>query len=319
MSANPNWGEVMTSTLAHRRKNIADTVSKNNVVISELRRAGRYRTIGGGRTISQPIMVGEENDNFQYYSGREALNVAGQEVLTSAEFPWKQYACAVSMSGYEMLTNDGPEQVINVMQQRIAHAEKTIANQMHRAIHGDGTGSGGKAFAGLALYVNEVAGATVGGIPSATYTWWDNQRSGLGTPPTKDTIYGSMLNLFLRLCRGTDKPNMILSDNTYYSILSQGLQAQQRFMNARLAQAGFVNLMFETAPVVADGGMGGYAPVGMKFLNMGTIELLMHRKRNNVVLGGPRRPMTEDSDTAIIAGMGNLVIENRMLNGVLFT
>ena len=41
----------------------------------------------------------------------------------------------------------------------------------------------------------------------------------------------------------------------------------------------------------------------------------MHSKRNNVVLGGPRRPLTEDSDTVVIAGMGNFIIENRMLNG----
>lgn len=317
MSANPNWGEVMTSTLAHRRKKIADAVSKNNVAISELRSRGRYRTIGGGRTISQPIMVGEENANFQYYSGREALNVAGQEVLTSAEFPWKQYACAVSMSGYEMLINDGAERIINVMGQRIEHCEKTIANQMHLATHGDGTGSGGKAFAGFALYVSHAAGATVGGIPSATYTWWDNKRSILGGAPTKDTIYPAMLNLMLQLLRGQDRPNLILSDNSYYSLYNQSLQAQQRFMSERLARGGFMNIMFENVPVVADGGQGGYAPTGMKFLNLSTIEMLMHRKRNNVVLGGPRRPLTEDSDTAIIAGMGNLVIENRMLNGVL--
>lgn len=95
--SNPNWGEVVTTTLAHRRKAIADAVTRNNILLFELRRRGRIKTIGGGRTISQPIMMGDENANFQWYVGREALNVAGQEVLTSAEFPWKQYACGVSI------------------------------------------------------------------------------------------------------------------------------------------------------------------------------------------------------------------------------
>jgi hypothetical protein len=36
-----------------------------------------------------------------------------------------------------------------------------------------------------------------------------------------------------------------------------------------------------------------------------------------VVLGGPRRPLTEDSDTIIMAGMGNFIIENRKLCGIL--
>ena len=315
--ANPNWGEVVTATLEHRRKNIADTISKNNILHYQLRRRGRIQKIGGGRTITTPIMVGEENQNFQWYVGREALNVAGQEVLTSAEYPWKQYACGVSISGLEMLQNDGPEQVINMMKARLSHAEKTIVNQMHKSAHGDGTGSSGKEFGGLALLVSETAGATVGGINSTTYGWWDNQREATGGAPDKDTIVADMLDMLLKTSRGIDKVNLIVSDNSWYSVYYSALQGQQRFMDKNLAAANFSNIMFDTIPVVADGGMGGYAPEGMKFLNLDTISLIMHRKRDNVVLGGPRRPLTEDSDTAILAGMGNFVCDNRMLNGVL--
>ena len=315
--SNPNWSEMVTATLEHRRKKIADTMSKNNALLYETRRRGRAKTIGGGRTITQPILIGVENSNFQWYVGREALNVAGQEVLTSAEYPWKQYACGVSMSGLEMLQNDGAEQVIKMMSTRIQHAEKTIKNQMHSASYGDGTAHGGKVFGGLALMVSDTAGATVGGINSTTYAWWDNKRSILAQAPTKDTIYSAMLGLQLELTRDGDRTNLIVADNTYYATYSASLQAQQRFMSAKLAAAGFENLMFQTVPVVFDGGMGGFAPVGMYFLNMDTLEMTMHRKRNNVVLSGPRRPLTEDSETVIIAGMGNWTIDNRMLNGFL--
>ncbi|MFE3836920.1 phage major capsid protein [Pseudogemmobacter sonorensis] len=316
--ANPNWGEMVTATLAHRRKKTADAISKNNILMHEMRRRGRQKTIGGGRTISTPIMVGVENANFQWYVGREALNIAGQEVLTSAEIPWKQYACGVSISGLEMLMNDGEEQVIDMMAARVQHAEKTIVNQMHQSAHGDGTGAGGKEFGGLKLMVGETPGATYGGINSGVSVWWDNQRSILGAAPLTSNIYASMLELYLRTSRGTDKPNLIVSDNSYYATFSGGLQAQQRFMDKNLASAGFQNIMFEMVPVVADGGMGGFAEAGaMRFLNLDTIEIIMHKKRNNVVLGGPRRPLTEDSDTVVIAGMGNWICNNRMLNAVL--
>jgi hypothetical protein len=315
--SNPNWGEMVTATLEHRRKKIADALTRNNILMYEMRRRGRAKTIGGGRTITTPIMVGVDNANFQWYTGRESLNVAGQEVLTSAEFPWKQYACGVSMSGLEMLQNDGPEQVINMMATRVKHAEKTIQNMLHSSAYGDGTSFGGKEFGGLALLVNETAGATVGGINSGTSSWWDNKRSVLGAAPTTANIYQSMLNLHLQLCRGMDKPNLIVSDNSYYSTYSTSLQAQQRFMDRKLAAAGFENLMFQTTPIVFDGGNGGFAPTGMQFLNTETIDITMHRKRNNVVLGGPKRPLQEDSETVIIAGMGNWTIENRMLNGLL--
>ena len=314
MAANPNWGEIMTTTLAHRRKAIADTVSRNNILLYELRRRKAMKTIGGGRTIATPIMVGEENSNFQWYSGRESLNVAGQEVMTSAEFPWKQWACGVSISGLEMLQNDGMEQIIGMMTARTQHAEKTIQNMMHKSAHGDGTTFGGKEMGGLELLVGAASGSTVGGINSTTYSWWEVQQKATGGA-TIATIYGDMLDLFLTTSRGSDKPNLIISDNSYYSIYNQSLQAQQRFMDKNLASGGFQNIMFETVPVVPDGGQGGYAPTGMKFLNVGTIEMIMHKKRNNVVLGGPRRPLTEDSDTIILAGMGNFIVNNRMLNG----
>lgn len=316
MAANLNWAEIATATLARRRKDIADAISKNNLLYFELRRRKAIKPAGGGRTLTCPIMMGDENANFMWYSGREALKVAGQEALTSAEYPWKQYACGVSISGLEMLQNSGKEQIINMMEARIQHAEKTIENQMHLAAHGDGATYSGKEFGGLQLLVSTSAGSTVGGINSGTYTWWDNQRATTGGATTA-AIYGDMLDLYQVCKRGTDKPSVIIADNSYYSVYAQALQAQQRFADKSLAAAGFDNLMFQSVPVVADGGQGGYAPAGMRFLNLNTICLEMHKNRNNVILGAPRRPLTEDSDTIIIAGMGNITNNNRRLSGVL--
>lgn len=305
--------EMVTATLRHRRPKIADATTKNNAFMLQLRRKGRIRLVGGGRTITCPISYGE-NQNFQFYTGRETLNVAGQEVLTSAEFPWKQYACGVSISGLEMLQNDGEEQIISMMTARITNAERTIANKMHESAYSDGTAHAGKEFGGLALLVADAAGATVGGIASATATWWDNKRKATGGAATA-TIYANMLDLALQLQRGTDKTDLIISDNTYYSVLSQSLQNQRRYMDSRIADAGFRNLLFEGIPVVFDGGDGGFAPVGMYFLDLSEMEMIMHRKRNNVVLSGPRRPVTEDSDTVVLAGMGNFITGNRARHG----
>ena len=311
--SNPDMLEMVTATLRHRRPKIADATTKHNALLLQLRRKGRIRLIGGGRTISCPISYGE-NSNFQFYSGRESLNVAGQEVLTSAEYPWKQYACGVSISGLEMLQNDGKEQIISMMKARIENAERTIANKMHESAYSDGTGSAGKEFGGLALLVADAAGATVGGINSGTATYWDNKRAATGGASTA-TIYADMLDMALSLQRGTDKTDLIISDNTYYSVLSQSLQNLRRYMDSKIADAGFRNILFEGIPVVFDGGDGGFAPVGMYFLDLSEIEMIMHRKRNNVVLSGPRRPVTEDSDTVVLAGMGNFITGNRARHG----
>jgi hypothetical protein len=319
---NPNWGEVATTTLAHRRPKIADAISKSTVFWYEMRRRGRIRSVTGGRTITTPIMMGVESGEFMWYAGAETLSIDQQEVLTSAEYPWKQYACGVTLTGFDLLRNSGSHEVIDMLSARVSHAEKTIANRLSQAAHGDGTGSSGKEFGGLALGVSAADGATVGGIDSSADTWWDNYRLPTGEAPDKATIYGFMLQVMLNTTRGSqDRPNLITANNTWFAEFNEALQAQQRFGTAdrKLAQAGFNNLMFQTAPVVFDGGIGGYHPAGMRFLNTETIEVLMQKDRNNVVLKGPTRPVDADTHTVILAGMGNIVFNNRMLNGWLGT
>ncbi len=133
---------------------------------------------------------------------------------------------------------------------------------------------------------------------------------------TVDNIYDNMLALCLELQRQTDRTNLILADNTYYRTYQNSLRKDQRFMDPKLANAGFRNIQFDGIPVVADGHKGGYAPVGMHFLNMSTLNFTMHRRRNNVVLeGASKRPITEDSENVIMAGMGNMTVNNRFLNG----
>ncbi len=121
-----------------------------------------------------------------------------------------------------------------------------------------------------------------------------------------------MLALYLLCTIGATKPNLIMSDNSYYQVYSTSLQAQQRFMNAKMADAGFQSLMFEGVPICFDGGQDGFAPVGMHYLSMKSLTLTMHKKRNNVVLkGAAKRPITEDSETVIIGGMGNFTTNGR--------
>jgi len=168
----------------------------------------------------------------------------------------------------------------------------------------------------MSLLVSPVAGATVGGVNSGQYAWWDNKRAAVGALSTS-TINADMLDMALSLKRGMDKTNLITADDTWYSTYWQSLQSQPRFMDKKLAAAEHDNIMFGSTPVVSDGGIGGYHPAGMRFLNLNTIELIMHKDRNNTVLKGPNRPLQEDSHTVIMAGMGNFITTNRFLNGAL--
>ena len=60
-----------------------------------------------------------ENDTAMWYSGLDLLNVTQQDVLSAAEFDWKQLAVSVIFSGLEQLQNSGKERVIDWLAARV--------------------------------------------------------------------------------------------------------------------------------------------------------------------------------------------------------
>ena len=190
---------------------------------------------------------------------------------------------------------------------------------MAAAVYGDGTGSSGKEIGGLALLVaDDPTSGTVGGIDrSATGNeFWRNQvESG---DITKDNIKQLMSNVYFKCSRGSDKPDLIVCDDTLYSIYESTLMDLQRFSDPKIAEAGFISSRFKGADVVYDGGQGGNCPENhMYFLNTDYIYLRTHKDRDMTVIGGDRRAVNQDALYRIVGWAGNLTMSNAALQGVL--
>jgi hypothetical protein len=126
-----------------------------------------------------------------------------------------------------------------------------------------------------------------------------------------------MNRLWVQLVRGTDHPDLILADNTYYRLYLDSLQAIQRIASDEMAQAGFSSLKYMNADVVLDGGYGGAAPSShMYFLNTDFIYFRPHRDRNMVPLGAERVSVNQDATVKLIAWAGNMTLSNAFLQGV---
>ena len=251
----------------------------------------------------------------------DTINIQPSDVITAAEFDIKQSACAVSISGLEQLQNAGPEQVFDLLEERISNAEDTMANNMSADAYSDGTASGGKQIGGLQLLVADTGLSTAGGISSTTYSFWRNQIydfSTQGVTPSATTIQTAMNSLWLSVLRGPDRPDLWVGDNTYFGYYWQSLQAIQRVGNAKMADAGFQNLEFMGAPVIPDGGLGGDAPSSHLYaLNTKYLFLRPHRARNMVPLDPDRFSVNQDAMVKLIAWAGNMTVSNRSLQGVI--
>jgi hypothetical protein len=319
--ASPNVSEIVTTTLVNRSKSLADNVTNNNALLHRLEGKGKRRTADGGTRIMQELEYGE-NGTFTWYSGYDTLNISPSDVLTAAEFDWKQNAVAVTMSGLEELQNSGQEKLIDLLESRINNAEKTMKNKMAAAIYGDGTAAAGKAIGGLGLLVSDTGVGSVGGIDATTWAFWKNQvfdaTTDGGAAATTANMINYMNRVWLKLVRGTDKPDLIVADDAYYSLYWGALLPNQRFTSPNMAQAGFESLKFMSADVVFDGGMGGACPPNhMYFLNTDYLYLRPHVDRQYVPLNPDRYTNNQDAFVKLIGWAGNMTTSGRKFQGVL--
>lgn len=317
----PNVTDIVATTIESRSKKLADNVTKNNALLSRLNERGNIRTVSGGSLIFEELSFAE-NGNVGWYSGYDLLPVAAQDVLSAAQFDFKQAACPVVISGLDQLRNAGREQMIDLLEGRIKVAESSMMNLLAQGVYSDGTAAGGKQVVGLdaAVPVNPATG-TYGGIDRATWTFWRSKTTTAGAALTAATVQGAFNDMWASLVRGMDRPDLIVVDNFMWGIYMASLQAQQRFTGTETGKLGFPTIKYMDADVVLDGGIGGFATTKTAyFLNSKYIFWRPHADRNMVPLAPNRRyAINQDAEVQILAWAGNLTSSGSQFQGRLIS
>lgn len=312
----PNVSDIVATTIEARSKKLADNVTKNNALLARLAQRGNVRTVSGGSKIFEELSFAE-NGNAGWYSGYDLLPVAAQDVLSAAEYEFKQAACPVTISGLDQLRNAGKEQMIDLLEGRIKVAESTMMNLLAAGVYSDGTAAGGKQIGGLDLLVpvNPATGVA-GGIDRATWTFWRSKVS-TGTVLSATNVQAAFNGLWAQLVRGADRPDLIMVDNTVWQLYMASLQAQQRFTDPSAASLGFPSIKFMDADVVLDGGIGGFATTKTAyFLNTKYLFYRPHGQRNMVPLAPNRRyAINQDAEVQILGWAGNMTMSGGQFHG----
>lgn len=161
-SPNATFTELVSTTFRKHGKTFADNVSRNNALYAQLMEGGNVNTEDGGLTLVEPLDYAS-NNTYQRYSGYDVLNVSASDVLTSAEFNWRQIAVNVVASGLEMRINQGDSRIIALVKSRIKNAMRTFRNNFSYDLYSDG--SAPNQINGLQALVSDTGTGTVGGIP----------------------------------------------------------------------------------------------------------------------------------------------------------
>ncbi len=318
-----SWDDIATTTMRKRSKSVSKIFDKSTALFDELSKKGRKKTFGGGRSVVRELSY-QTNGTTKRYSGYESLNISPSPHLTAAEFTTKQAAVAVTASGLELYTNDGPSKVLDLLESRIENAERSLVLMLAGDAYSDGTADGGRQMQGLAALVSDNGLGTIGGIDSNTYSDWRNKffrttTNALGAMSSVN-IQTAMTRLYLSLCMGASKPDILIADIEAYGYYIASLQTIQRITKEEDAGYGFERVRFMGTNLILDGGVATVNPYSKRIymLNSDHIDYRVVKGRDFEPLNPTRHVANQDAMVKLMVWGGMTTVGDRRMHGVLF-
>lgn len=316
-SPNSTFTELVSTTFRKHRKEIKDNLSNRNALLKYMMKRGNTRKEDGGLTIATPLDYAA-NSTYQRYSDWDVLNISASDVISAAEYQWRQIAINVVASGRELRINSGDSRIINLAKGRIKNAIRTFNNNFSSDLYSSGSLT--NQINGLQAIIADTNTNTVGGIDASLWPFWQNtvyDASVNSVTPSATTIEnGLMLPLWLLLDRGPDdQPDLIVSSNDYYTFFESSQVSLKRYTDESKANAGFVTLKYKNADVLFDGN-SGIPSAHMYFVNTNYLELVVHQDADLSIMD-EMRPVNQDGEVIPILWMGNLTCSNRKQQGVI--
>jgi len=310
-SPNSTFTELVSTTFRKHRKEIKDNLSNRNAFLKWMMDRGNKRTVDGGLSIVTPLDYAS-NSTYQRYSDWDVLNISASDVISAAEYQWRQIAINVVASGRELRINSGESQIINLAKSRIKNALRTFNNNFSNDLYSAGTLT--NQINGLQAIIADAGTGTVGGIDSSAFPFWQNtviDASNLSVTPSATTIEtGLMLPAWLATDRGPDDcVDLIVADNNYYGFFEASQVSLKRYNDTQKGSVGFTSLKYKKADVVYDGNSG--IPTNHMYgINTNYFELVVHKDADMEQMD-EMRPVNQDGAVTTILWMGNVVCSNR--------
>lgn len=143
------------------------------------------------------------------------MNIADDDVISSADFSWKQLHASVVISRLDELKNNGPAAMVDFVKAKMEIAEKSLKETLATGVFNAGTTT--NAIIGLRAAVASTG--TYGGISKSLNSWW---ASPIDSTTTSLSI-ASMQGLYGDASEGSEQPTVLICPqlifDDYYSLL----------------------------------------------------------------------------------------------------
>jgi hypothetical protein len=244
-SAGPgNIDELLTTSLVNLIPGIKDTIFKSNPVLEWLYKGKNKMRTRGGVSLSHGVLYGT-NTTAQSYQRFDPLDVTPQDGMTRDQWNWAQYAVTVAIDGFnERVANAGDSKIADIVEEKKFQAEESLSLLLEQHLFAAVPGS--KDIRSLATIV--ATSGTEGQISPTGNTWWQAQTKSSGAFSTQGIADLTTLMNAVAIQNPSGLPEMLVSDQTTFEYYEKTQTTLIRYVDERMADAGFTNLKFKGVP-----------------------------------------------------------------------
>jgi len=251
-----NFDNILTSTIQHIQDELATQWHNDHGGLYALRVFGGFEEYVGGDNIFENLNT--TRDDSVKSRGRNATIALNElQHLRPAEFEPKVLNGAIALNEFDLASNRGPQEVIDMWDSRKNNAILTMKDEFNRQFF-QGVGTVDE-FGGANLIVSSApTTGTVGGIDRsvAANSFWRNQiTSSVGSFAAGGV--DAFRTMYNKCARGalSNHTDVIITDQTTHEAYEKTQVGNQRYQNpsARaLADGSFDALAFKNSAVLWD-------------------------------------------------------------------
>lgn len=296
---NSSFDQISAITQKYYVKKMYDNIFDSNPLLQRMKKKS-YEKVDGGTSIVVPLNYALPSASA-WYSGYDTLNTTDNDVVSAAEYSWKQLYTNITVSRQDELKNEGMARVLDFVKNKTKICQKNMEDALGIGLFSNATDA--KSIVGLRQIV--ATSNTIGGISQTSNSWWQGQLDS-STATTSMQALQVKWNL---ATIGNDTPTVGVCTRAIFNFYYGLLQPQQRFQDSETAKGGFQSLMFNGIPVVAD----SHCPSGYLFLlNENYLHLWVH-KSEDMRFEPFAKPVNQNVKVAKIYWMGAFGTSNARL------
>jgi len=232
-------------------------------------------TVDGGKTIKVPLEYAKSHSGA--YGNTTKIPQSKKDIINAALFPWAGAFGSNAIDLDEQVQNTGPEAIVSLVQGKLNSIAKSARDSLGTDVYSAAATSDN--VLGLDDLFSTVTATTYGGIAEDDMaTWAANVNTDGGAITYKimqairrDAQVGQNKN---------KKPDLYITTDVLKDGYERTLQANVRYKDTTMANAGFDNVLFGGVPVVADDKQSAGIVEGLntRFLHMKTHKDYMFTK-----------------------------------------